>query len=631
MREMANKTNERGVRQQRPGGFGGPVFARGGEKPKDFRKAFRFLMGYLKPHRLSILVILALSIVSIVISIRAPKILGKALTELFRVLMLRQTPLGKLGLKSEINYEYIFQILLTVGIIYAISALIDYLSQFIMAGISQKVVRKMREDINQKLKMMPIREYDRRPHGEFISRVTNDIDLISQTLQQGLLQFITGITLILGTIYMMITINVWLTLIALSTIPLSAILTIVFAKKSQKYFREQQKLLGILTSQAEEVYSGLPAVKAYNKEEDEIQEFEQTSEKLAQVGTKAQFITGIIMPVMNFIGNLGYILVAVFGAIFVTKDIIKVGDVQAFIQYSRQLNQPILQIANVVNLIQSTLAASERVNEILNETEKEAPDKKDAIEVEKVKGKVDFENVRFGYSEDKILFENLSINVKPGQKIAIVGPTGAGKTTLVNLLMRFYDIHDGTIRLDDIDIRDYKKSNLRRKMGMVLQDAWVFNGTIYDNIRYGKLDATEEEVYVAAKEAYAHHFIAALPDGYNTVINEDATNISQGQKQLITIARAFLTKPQILILDEATSNVDTLTEKYIQKATEKLMKDKTSYIIAHRLSTIRDADIIFVMNEGKIVEIGTHKELLEKRGFYFDLYRSQFMGALVDV
>ncbi len=626
---MANKTNE--TRQQRSGGFGGsPAFARGGEKPKDFRKAFRFLISYLRPHKVSILVILALAIVSVVISIRAPKILGEALTELFRVVMLRLTPLGNLGLKAEINYEYIFQILLTVGIIYAISALVDYVSQFIMAGISQKVVKTMREDINQKLKRMPIREYDRRPHGEFISRVTNDIDLISQTLQQGLLQFITGITLIIGTIYMMITINFWLTLIALSTIPLSAILTIVFAKKSQKYFREQQKLLGIITSQSEEVYSGLPVVKAYNKERDEIEKFEETSEKLAQVGTKAQFITGIIMPVMNFIGNVGYILVAVFGAIFVTKDIIKVGDVQAFIQYSRQVNQPIVQIANVVNLIQSTLAASERVNEILNETEEEEPDKKDAIQLEQVKGKVDFENVKFGYSENKILFENLSINVKPGQKIAIVGPTGAGKTTLVNLLMRFYDIHDGSIKLDDIDIQDYKKSNLRRKLGMVLQDAWVFSGTIYENIRYGRLDATEEKVYEAAKEAYAHHFIMALPDGYNTVINEDATNISQGQKQLITIARAFLTKPQILILDEATSNVDTLTEKYIQKATEKLMKDKTSFIIAHRLSTIRDADIIFVMNEGKIIEIGTHKELLEKRGFYFDLYRSQFMGALVE-
>ncbi len=626
---MSNKTNK--TKQQRPGSFGGgPAFARGGEKPKDFRKAFRFLMSYLRPHKVSILVILVLAIVSVVISIRAPKILGKALTELFRVVILRQTPLGNLGLRAEINYEYIFQILLTVGIIYAISALGDYFSQFIMAGISQKVVRTMREDINQKLKRMPIREYDRRPHGEFISRVTNDIDLISQTLQQGLLQFITGITLIIGTIYMMITINFWLTLIALSTIPLSAILTVVFAKKSQKYFREQQKLLGTITSQSEEVYSGLSVVKAYNKERDEIEKFEETSEKLAQVGTKAQFITGIIMPVMNFIGNLGYIFVAVFGAIFVTKDIIKIGDIQAFIQYSRQVNQPIVQIANVVNLIQSTLAASERVNEILNETEQEEKDKKDAIELEQVKGKVDFENVKFGYTRDKILFENLTINVKPGQKIAIVGPTGAGKTTLVNLLMRFYDIHDGNIKLDDIDIRDYKKNNLRRKMGMVLQDAWVFSGTIYDNIRYGRLDAIEEDVYQATKEAYAHHFIMALPNGYNTIINEDATNISQGQKQLITIARAFLTKPQILILDEATSNVDTLTEKYIQKATEKLMKDKTSFIIAHRLSTIRDADIIFVMNEGKIIEIGTHKELLEKRGFYFDLYRSQFMGALVE-
>jgi len=611
-----------------PRGFGGPAFARGGEKPKDFKNTTLKLLKYLKPHIIGIVIVFALTIVATILTIKAPKILGQATTEIFRVVMLRKTPLAGF-LKTKMDYEKIFGILLNVGILYTVAALLNFLQGYLMAGITQNIVKKMREDINNKLERLPLKFYDGHSHGDVISRVTNDVDLISNTLQQSLTQFISGIVTIIGITYMMITINLNLTLLTLITLPMSAFVTVFIAKKSQKYFAAQQRYLGELTGKAEEVYGGFLAVKTYGREKDEVQRFREINEKLYKESKKAQFITGIIMPVMNFIGNLGYIIVAVGGGVLVTKKAITVGDVQAFIQYSRQFNQPIVQIANIVNMIQSTLAAAERVFQILEEEEEE-PDKSEAIELERVKGDIKFENVKFSYVPEKPLIENLNIDVKSGQMVAIVGPTGAGKTTLVNLLMRFYEIQGGSIKVDGIDIRDIKKYNLRKHFGMVLQDTWLFSGTIRENIAYGKDGATEEEIINAAKMAHVHHFIMALPDGYDTVIGEDSSNISQGEKQLITIARAFLADPDILILDEATSNVDTLTEVYIQRAMRDIMKGRTSFVVAHRLSTIKNADVILVMNEGRIIEIGKHEELLHKNGFYAELYRSQFLGAMVE-
>jgi len=622
--------NQKKTEQRRPvmGPGGGPAFARGGEKPKDFRKTTKKLLRYLKPHMIGIIVVFVLTIAATILTIKAPKILGQATTEIFRVVMIRNTPLSGF-LRTKMDFEKIFQILSEVGLLYGIAAFLNFSQGYMMAGITQKIVKNMREDINNKLQKLPLRFYDNRSHGDIISRVTNDVDLISNTLQQSLTQFISGVVTIVGITYMMLTINVRLTLLTLITLPLSAIATVLIAKRSQKYFSAQQKYLGELTGVSEEVYGGFPVVKAYGREKDEINRFVEISERLYKESKKAQFITGIIMPVMNFIGNLGYIIVAVGGGILVTKKTITVGDVQAFIQYSRQFNQPIMQIANIVNMIQSTLAASERVFEILEE-EEELPDRTDAIELETIKGDVKLENVKFSYVPEKPLMENLNIEVKSGQMVAIVGPTGAGKTTLVNLLMRFYEIQGGSIKIDGIDIRDIKKYNLRKHFGMVLQDTWLFSGTIKDNIAYGKDNASEEEIITAARMAHAHHFIMALPEGYDTLIGEDSANISQGEKQLITIARAFLSNPDILILDEATSNVDTLTEVYIQRAMKAIMKGRTSFVIAHRLSTIKNADIILVMNEGKIIEIGKHEELLTRNGFYAELYRSQFLGAMVE-
>ncbi|WP_448378947.1 ABC transporter ATP-binding protein [Fervidobacterium sp.] len=625
-RPVANNTKP--TRPGGPGGFGGPAFARGGEKPKDFKNTTRKLLKYLKPHIIGIVIVFALTIVATILTIKAPKILGQATTEIFRVIMLRNTPLAGF-LKTKMDFEKIFGILLNVGILYSVAALLNFLQGYLMAGITQNIVKKMREDINNKLERLPLKFYDGHSHGDVISRVTNDVDLISNTLQQSLTQFISGIVTIIGITYMMITINVNLTLLTLITLPMSAFVTVFIAKKSQKYFAAQQRYLGELTGRAEEVYGGFLAVKTYGREKDEVQRFKEINEKLYKESKKAQFITGIIMPVMNFIGNLGYIIVAVGGSVLVTRKAITVGDVQAFIQYSRQFNQPIVQIANIVNMIQSTLAAAERVFQILEEEEEE-PDKPDAIELERVRGDIKFENVKFSYIPEKPLIENLNIDVKSGQMVAIVGPTGAGKTTLVNLLMRFYEIQGGSIKVDGIDIRDIKKYNLRKHFGMVLQDTWLFSGTIKENIAYGKDGATEEEIINAAKMAHVHHFIMALPDGYDTVIGEDSSNISQGEKQLITIARAFLADPDILILDEATSNVDTLTEVYIQRAMRDIMKGRTSFVVAHRLSTIKNADVILVMNEGRIIEIGKHEELLHKNGFYAELYRSQFLGAMVE-
>jgi ATP-binding cassette subfamily B protein len=497
-----------------------------------------------------------------------------------------------------------------------------------MAGISQKIVKTLRTQVMDKLTRLPLKFYDSRTHGEILSRVTNDIDLISNTLNQSLTQFVTSIVTIVGVTIMMLTISPLLTLATLVILPLSIIIISIIVKKSQKYFKMQQKSIGDVNGHVEEMFGGFLVVKAYNREEKSIESFEKYNEELYNAAWKAQFVSGITMPLMRFVSNLGYVIVAVAGGIMVTKRTIELGDVQAFIQYSNQFSQPISQVANIMNMIQSTIAAAERVFEILDE-EEEIPDPIDALEISNVKGDVSFEHVYFSYVPEKKLIEDLNIDVKSGQTIAIVGPTGAGKTTLVNLLMRFYEIQGGKITVDGIDIRKIKRDSLRKTFGMVLQDTWLFNGTVKENIAYGKENATDEEVIDAAKKAHAHHFIMALPGGYDAVINEEASNISQGEKQLITIARAFIADPDILILDEATSNVDTLTEKLIQKAMRKLMHSRTNFVIAHRLSTIVDADLILVMNEGQIIEKGTHKELMAKNGFYAELYKSQFLGAYV--
>lgn len=604
---------------------GGPILARPAEKAKDFKGTLKRLITYLKPYLVPILIVLAITVTATVLMIIAPKILGRATTEIFRGIMAKMFRLPN----AAINFSYVAKILTQVSLLYIVSALLNYVQQYIMAGVSQKIVMKMRKDISEKLSKLPLRFYDSRTHGEILSRVINDVDLISNTLQQSFVQFVSGIISIVGVLIMMLTISPLLTGVTVLTLPLSIAVTIFIAKSSQKHFVRQQKHLGELSGHAEEVYGGHVVVKAYLREKDAVEKFEKINENLCDASYKAQFLSGMIMPLMRFIGNLGYVIVSVVGGILVTKRAITIGDVQAFIQYSQQFTQPIVQISNIVNLIQSTIAAAERVFEVLDEQE-EQPERLDAIRIDRAKGEINFEKVYFSYVPEKPLIEDLNIEVKSGQRIAIVGPTGAGKTTLVNLLMRFYEIQKGSIKLDGIDIRDIHKNNLRKCFGMVLQDTWLFNGTIRENIAYGKENATEEEIVKATKMAQAHHFIMALPDGYDTIINEEATNISYGEKQLITIARAFLADPDILILDEATSNVDTLTEIYIQKAMDELMKGRTSFIIAHRLSTIRNADLILVMNEGKIIEKGTHKELLEKNGFYAQLYKSQFLGALVD-
>ncbi|HEW91608.1 MAG TPA: ABC transporter ATP-binding protein [Thermotogaceae bacterium] len=616
-------------RNPRGGGFGprgghGPL-AMTLEKPKDFKGTLKRLLIYLKPFSVGIIIVLALTVTSTVFNILAPKIMGKAITRIFQGVMAKMIHLPN----AHIDFAYVGKILLTLIIMYLLSALFNYLQQYIMVGITQKTVRRMREEVMEKLTKVPLKFYDSRSHGDILSRVTNDIDNISNTLQQSLIQVVSAVITIVGVIIMMLTISPWLTLVTIATLPLSIFSTAFIAKRSQKYFKQQWTTLGKLNGHVEEMYGGHIIVKSYNYEEKSIKKFKNLNEELYQSSWKAQFMSGIIMPLMNFIGNLGYIIISVVGGVFVTKRMIEIGDIQAFIQYSRQFTQPIVQVASIFNLLQSTIASAERVFEVLDE-EEEIPDKPDALELTHTDGNVKFEHVYFSYRKDKKLIEDLNIGVQSGQTIAIVGPTGAGKTTLVNLLMRFYEIQGGRITIDGLDIRDIKRYNLRKLFGMVLQDTWLFNGTIRENIAYGKDDASFEEIVKASKAAHAHHFIMTLPDGYDTVINEEATNISQGEKQLITIARAFLADPDILILDEATSNVDTLTEIYIQKAMHDIMKGRTNFVIAHRLSTIKNADTILVMNEGQIIEKGTHDELIRKGGFYADLYKSQFLGAMVD-
>lgn len=595
------------------------------EKAKDFRGTLRRLVIYLKPHRLKLLAVLAAAVLSTVFSIVIPKILGTATTELFEGTMLKMR--GVPG--AAIDFAYISHVLLILAILYGLSFLFSYVQQIIMAGVSQNTVYQMRRDVDEKLARLPLKFYDSQPYGEILSRVTNDIDVISSTLQQSITQLITAVISMVGVVIMMLIISPFLTLIAMVTLPFSLLVTVGIAKRSQRYFTRQQKELGLLNGHVEEIYGGHSTVKAFGREREAIKKFNEINERLYEAGWRAQFISGIIMPLMFFIGNIGYVLISVAGGIMVAWRSIPIGDVQAFLQYSRHFTHPITQTASIINIIQSTVAAAERVFAILDETE-ESPERADPVIISRPKGEVRLEHVRFSYQAGIPLLEDLNLEVKRGQTVAIVGPTGAGKTTLVNLLLRFYEIAGGKITIDGVDIRDLRRGDLRSMFGMVLQDTWLFNGTIKDNIAYGREGATEEEVIRAARAAHADHFIRTLPEGYNTVLNEEASNISQGQKQLLTIARAIIANPAILILDEATSSVDTRTEVHIQKAMAALRQGRTSFIIAHRLSTTRSADLILVMDNGRVVEKGTHEELLARNGFYADLYNSQFSAARLD-
>ncbi|MDR4947478.1 ABC transporter ATP-binding protein [Neobacillus cucumis] len=607
---------------QRPGpggGFGPRGMGMPVQKAKDFKGTLKRLVVYLKPYKLQLISVLITAIISTIFSIVSPKIMGKATTKLFEGLMMKFK--GVPG--AKIDFDYIGQIIILLIGLYILSAIFAYLQGYIMAGVAQKTVYNLRKEVEEKLNRLPLKYFDSRTHGEILSRAVNDVDNISSTLQQSLTQLITSVVTIIGVIVMMLTISPLMTLIVVVTLPLSFIATANIAKKSQQYFKGQQKSLGQLNGHVEEMYTGHKVVKVFGHEKKSIEQFEEINESLFQSGWKAQFVSGMIMPLMSFINNIGYVLVSVAGGILVTKKAIEIGDIQAFIQYARQFSQPIAQTAQIANIIQSTIASAERVFEILDETE-EVPEAVAPKEIQTPQGNVNFEHVSFGYKEDELLVQDMNIEVKSGQKVAIVGPTGAGKTTLINLLMRFYELNSGQILIDGIDTRDLKREKLRSLFGMVLQDTWLFNSTIRDNIAYGKEGASEMEIVAAAKAANADHFIRTLPDGYDTVLNEEASNISQGQKQLLTIARAILANPSILILDEATSSVDTRTEVQIQKAMDYLMKGRTSFVIAHRLSTIRDADLILVMNNGSVIEKGTHQELLDKGGFYADLYNSQF-------
>lgn len=600
-----------------PGGPGGGNMMMLGEKPKDFKATFRRLLRYLRPRRTALIGVFLAAILSTVFMIAGPKIMGTAITELFEGAYAKFQ--GVPG--AAIDFTKIGQILLWLAGLYVVSSLFNYLQQYLMSGIAQKTVYDLREDVNHKLERLPLKYYDGRPNGETLSRVTNDIDTIGSTLQQSVTSFITSIVTIVGILIMMLTISPLLTLISLVSLPVSIFAIRPILKRSQKYFADQQRTLGQLNGHVEEMYTGHSVVKAFGHERKAVEQFDAVNEELYEAGRKAQFISGIIMPMMMFIGNISYVLISIVGGILVTQRAISIGDIQAFITYTRQFTQPITQTANIANIVQSTVAAAERVFELLDEEEeiKEVTTHRLA----QAEGAVAFEHVDFGYGND-LLIEDMNIDVAPGQTVAIVGPTGAGKTTMINLLMRFYELNGGTIRIDGIDTREMSREDLRTTFGMVLQDTWLFNGTIRDNLAYGKNGATEEEVIAAAKTAHADHFIRTLPDGYDTVLNEEASNISQGQKQLLTIARAVLADPPIMILDEATSSVDTRTEVFIQQAMRRLMEGRTSFVIAHRLSTIKDADLILVMNQGRVIEQGTHEELLEADGFYADLYNSQF-------
>ena len=592
----------------------------GNQKAKDFKGTLVRLSKYLKPYRVGLVVVAIAAITSVIFSIISPKIMAKITDELIRPIL---ELVGGNPTPSPIDFSYIWNIVVILIGLYVLSAAFSYLQQFIMAGVSQKVVYDLRRDIDEKLARLPLKFFDSHTHGELLSRFTNDVDNISATLQQSITQVITSVTTVVGVLIMMLTISPILTLISIIVIPLSGILMMMVVKRSQKYFIGQQKKLGELNGHIEEMYTGHNVVKAFGHEKKAINEFDEVNEGLYDVGWRAQFLSGLVMPIINFIGNLGYVLVAVVGGVLVTKGRITVGDIQAFIQYNRQFTQPIAQVAQISNIIQSTVASAERVFELLEE-EEVIPEPVNPVKAKADCGAVEFEHVKFGYREDRILINDMNIKAEPGQMVAIVGPTGAGKTTLVNLLLRFYELNGGRILVDDVDITEMNRADLRKKFGMVLQDTWLFNGTIRDNIAYGKKNATEEEIIAAAKAAHADHFIRVLPEGYDTILNEEVSNISQGQKQLLTIARALLADPEIMILDEATSSVDTRTELQIQNAMKTLMKGRTSFVIAHRLSTIREADVILVMKDGDVIETGNHETLMAQNGFYADLYNSQF-------
>lgn len=616
------KISKANAESERPGNAGfGMRMGMPVQKAKNFKGTLKRLIGYLKPRKMQLLAVLLTAVLSTVFSIVSPKIMAKATNKLYEGFLMKMK--GVPG--AKVDFDYILQIVLILAVLYLFSALFGYLQQYIMAGVAQKTVYELRKEVNQKLSRLPLKYFDGRTHGEILSRVVNDIDNISNTLQQSLTQLITSVVTLIGITVMMLTISPIMTLILLLTLPLSAVVIKMIASRSQKHFVGQQKTLGELNGHVEEMFTGHKIVKAFGQEQKSIEKFNGINENLYQSAWKAQFISGMIWPLMSFIGNIGYVLICVVGGVFVTRGSIQIGDILAFIQYARQFSQPIAQTANIANMIQSTIASAERVFEVLDE-EEEIPEAADAKVIGDARGEVQFQNVKFGYKQDVTLIDNMNIEVQPGQTIAIVGPTGAGKTTLVNLIMRFYEVHDGKITIDGFDIRDVKRGNLRSMFGMVLQDTWLFNGTIRDNIAYGREGATNEQVVRAAQAAHADHFIRTLPEGYDTILNEEASNISQGQKQLLTIARAILTDPAILILDEATSSVDSRTEIHIQKAMNELMKGRTSFVIAHRLSTIRDADLILVMNNGSVIEKGKHAELLAENGFYADLYNSQFTG-----
>ena len=600
-----------------PMGHGHGRGMHGGEKAKDFKGSMAKLFRYMGRYKFRFILMFVFAVAGTVFNIWGPKILGKATTELFSGLV------AKVNGTGGINFEKIAMILLGVMILYLASSCFSFIQGFVMTGISNDVTYNLRKDISKKLNRLPLNYFESRTNGEILSRVTNDVDTLQMSLNQSMTQLITSVTTIIGVLFMMLSINVWMTLAALLILPVSMVIINFVMKHSQKYFRDQQNYLGKVNGQIEENYGGHNVVKVFNKEQDVVAEFEKDNKKLYESAWKSQFFSGMMMPVMQFVGNLGYVMVAFLGGIFTIKGSIEVGDIQSFFQYIRNFTQPIQQIAQVVNLLQSSAAASERVFEFLEEPEEEQT-AENPVSIKDLTGDVQFEHVSFGYNPEKIIIHDFSAEVTDGQKIAIVGPTGAGKTTMVKLLMRFYDVNSGEIMVDGHNIRDFNRSELREMFGMVLQDTWLFSGTIMENIRYGRLDATDEEVIAAAKAAHIHNFIMQQPGGYQMVLDEETSNISQGQKQLLTIARAILADNKILILDEATSSVDTRTEMRIQKAMNNLMKGRTSFVIAHRLSTIKDADLILVMKDGDIIEQGDHKELLEKGGFYAELYNSQF-------
>lgn len=595
-------------------GMRGPV-----EKAKDFKGTMKTLAAYLAKYKLSIILVFIFAIGSVSFSVIGPKILGKATTEIFKGLVNKVSGEG-----AGIDFEAIKKILITLIILYVVSAIFSFIQGYVMSGISQKVAYNLRDELVKKINRLPMKYFDTKTHGEVLSRFTNDIDTLAMSLNQSLTQIITSITTLIGILIMMLSISVLMTISALIVIPVSLLIISFVIKRSQKYFKSQQEYLGQVNGQVEELYGGHTVVQAFNGEEESIKEFNKINNKLYDSAWKSQFLSGTMQPIMMFIGNLSYVIVSILGGYLVIKDRIEVGDIQSFIQYVRSFNQPIAQMAQISNQLQSTAAAAERVFEFLNEEEEDVI-VENPVSIEGLEGRIDFDHVSFGYDKDRNIIKDFTAHVKPGQKIALVGPTGAGKTTMIKLLMRFYDVNSGAILVDGHNVKDFNRGELRELFGMVLQDTWLFSGSIKENIRYGRLNASDDEVINAAKAAHVHHFIKTLPDGYNMLLNEESSNISQGQKQLLTIARAILADPKILILDEATSSVDTRTELLIQKAMDNLMEGRTSFVIAHRLSTIKNADLILVINDGDIVEQGNHEELLVKDGFYANLYNSQFV------